>query len=123
MSMLFSPSTQAFYSPKLNYSNLPDDLVEITDEQHLELLNILNVQNKDIVYADGKFSSKERVYVPTWDYIIAKRNRLLRNSDYTQMPDWPGDKVAWATYRQQLRDIPQNFTNPEDVVFPTPPEE
>lgn len=123
MSMLFSPSTQAFYSTELDYPNLPTDVVAITDQQHRELLHILNMQNKDVVYSDGKFSSKERVYVPTWDYIIAKRNRLLKASDYTQMPDWPGDKVAWATYRQQLRDIPQNFTNAEDVVFPTPPEE
>jgi hypothetical protein len=30
---------------------------------------------------------------------------LLINSDWTQLPDSPADKQAWATYRQALRDL------------------
>jgi len=37
------------------------------------------------------------------------------------MPDFPGDKEAWATYRQTLRDIPQTFASPADVIWPTAP--
>lgn len=36
------------------------------------------------------------------------RNKLLANSDWTQMNDSPlsnEDKTAWATYRQELRDL------------------
>jgi hypothetical protein len=46
---------------------------------------------------------------------------LLNASDYTQIPDFPGDKEAWAAYRQELRDVPQEFSDPKDVVWPTKP--
>lgn len=38
----FSVSEQAFYDLNLGYSNPPQDLVEITNEQHSELLKALN---------------------------------------------------------------------------------
>lgn len=50
-----------------------------------------------------------------------ERNALLRSSDWTQMPDAPVDSAAWATYRQQLRDLPANTTDPRDVTWPVPP--
>jgi len=31
-------------------------------------------------------------------------------------------KKAWLTYRQALRDIPQTFSTPEEVVRPNKPE-
>jgi len=41
------------------------------------------------------------------------RNQLLTASDWTQLPDAPVDKEAWAAYRQALRDLPNhvNFPN------------
>ena len=43
--------------------------------------------------------------------IRADRNRLLSDSDYTQVSDNPNPKKAeWATYRQTLRDLPANVT-------------
>ena len=30
-------------------------------------------------------------------------------------------KEAWLTYRQALRDLPQNFETPEEVVWPELP--
>jgi len=50
----------------------------------------------------------------------AKRNRLLSTSDWTQVDDSPVDKSAWATYRQLLRDVPQQADFP-DVTWPTKP--
>ena len=47
--------------------------------------------------------------------------RLLAASDWTQVADAPVDSAAWAVYRQTLRDIPQDYTNPDDVVWPIPP--
>jgi hypothetical protein len=55
------------------------------------------------------------------------RNYLLQQSDWTQLPDSPltqTQKSQWATYRQQLRDMPETFkdvTNFLDVVPPTAP--
>ncbi|WP_321991538.1 tail fiber assembly protein [Marispirochaeta aestuarii] len=54
--------------------------------------------------------------------IRTKRNELLRISDWTQVPDSPSDKEAWANYRQALRDIPQQEGFPHDVVWPVVPE-
>ena len=55
------------------------------------------------------------------------RNRLLSESDWTQMPDVSlslEQKEAWQTYRQVLRDITEtqpDAIGPEEVVWPTPP--
>jgi len=57
----------------------------------------------------------------TWEYVRSERDLRLTRSDWTQLPDSTVDKTAWASYRQQLRDIPQTFTNVEDVVFPDTP--
>jgi hypothetical protein len=38
--------------------------------------------------------------------IRAQRNELLKTCDWTQIADSTADKTAWATYRQQLRDLP-----------------
>lgn len=59
------------------------------------------------------------------DYLLLplrnKRNVLLSASDWTQVSDAPVDKAAWAEYRQTLRDLPENTTDPENPVWPTPP--
>lgn len=59
-----------------------------------------------------------------WPGIRSVRNQLLTESDWTQLYDSPlsvEKKTEWATYRQDLRSIPQDFSNPHSVVWPTPP--
>jgi hypothetical protein len=51
-----------------------------------------------------------------------RRNKLLSASDWTQVADAPVDKAAWATYRQELRDISAQAGFPATVVWPTQPE-
>ena len=51
----FSVDEQAFYDTSLNYKQLPDDLVEITSEQHIAILRALN--NGCIVFSDLTYSS------------------------------------------------------------------
>ncbi len=53
--------------------------------------------------------------------IRAERNRLLAESDWTQVADAPVDKAAWATYRQALRDITTQESFPTSVTYPTKP--
>jgi len=41
------------------------------------------------------------------------RDRLLAESDWTQMPDSPlteSQKSSWATYRQSLRDMTETYS-------------
>ena len=56
--------------------------------------------------------------------IKIRRNRLLYESDWTQLPNGPLSselQTAWATYRQALRDITAQPGFPTDVVWPTSP--
>jgi len=49
------------------------------------------------------------------------RDRLLAASDWTQVSDAPVDQAAWATYRQALRDVPQQAGFPENITWPEAP--
>ena len=52
------------------------------------------------------------------------RNMLLRQSDWTVMPDSPlldSKKTEWKTYRQALRDITNSATSLDDVTWPEKP--
>jgi len=52
----------------------------------------------------------------------AYRNGLLSSSDWTQLADAPVDRMAWAAYRQSLRDVPGQASFPEVINWPTAPE-
>jgi hypothetical protein len=49
------------------------------------------------------------------------RDRLLKESDWTQVADSPVDREAWATYRQTLRDFPATWTAGPEADFPDTP--
>lgn len=123
MTIYYSPENKGFYDTDRNYPSLPADIIEITKEKHQQLLNAVNMENKEIYVEDSIILTRPLVYTATWNEIRGKRNRLLNKSDYTQMTDWPGDKSAWSIYRQELRDIPQTYSSPEEVVWPTAPGE
>ena len=57
-----------------------------------------------------------------WEQIKLWRNSELAISDWTQLPDSPADKEAWAEYRQALRDLPAQGGLAEDAVFPVKPQ-
>jgi hypothetical protein len=50
-----------------------------------------------------------------------QRDRLLAESDWTQLPDATVDREAWATYRQALRDFPASWTAGPEADFPDTP--
>ena len=100
--------------------------------------NILNVfegeANNDFIgqtWADGVLiSSVEQLPDVTieidepsaYDLLREDRNKALVASDWTQVADAPVDQAAWATYRQQLRDLPNNTEDPANPAWPTKPE-
>lgn len=56
------------------------------------------------------------------------RDKLLLDSDWTQVGDlvssgaMTSDKLTeWKTYRQALRDLPANTSDPSNVTWPTKP--
>jgi hypothetical protein len=81
---------------------------------------------------DGKWFTKYSVSDLDADGIAAKdaeqaksvreqRNRLIAECDWTQLSDAPVDNLAWAVYRQELRDITLQDGFPFDVIYPTKP--
>jgi hypothetical protein len=56
--------------------------------------------------------------------IRSERNTFLLLSDWTQLNDAPlndTEKTAWATYRQELRDITDQAGFPTNITWPTEP--
>jgi len=60
----------------------------------------------------------ERTNIKAVD-IRAERNRLLVESDWTQVLDAPVNQAEWATYRQALRDVTAQPGFPLNVEWPT----
>ena len=53
-----------------------------------------------------------------------QRNAMLNGTDWTQIADAKlGDHTAeeWATYRQELRDLPSKYSKVSEVVWPDDP--
>jgi hypothetical protein len=56
----------------------------------------------------------------TWADIRSKRDGLLAETDWWAVSD-RAMSASETAYRQALRDVPQNFASPADVVWPTKP--
>ncbi len=56
--------------------------------------------------------------------VLQQRNKMLYSTDWTQIPNNPltsEKQQEWATYRQELRDVPEQQGYPYTVVWPVPP--
>ena len=85
----------------------------------------INLETEMAVVKEGKI---EKIPRPprqiTWDEIISQRNNLLRNSDWTDLPNnnlSEEDREAAQVYRQALRDLPDTVNDPSEIVFPERP--
>jgi hypothetical protein len=56
-----------------------------------------------------------------WEMVRIWRDRKLAASDWTQIADAPVDKLAWATYRQALRDLPAQGGSADAAELPVAP--
>ena len=62
---------------------------------------------------------KQESYIYKVTEVKAKRDSLLTTSDWTQLGDVAiANKEAWATYRQELRDVTKQEGYPWGVVWP-----
>ena len=55
-----------------------------------------------------------------WEELRAKRNQLLADTDYLALVDTTLS-ADMRTYRQALRDLPANTSDPVNPSWPTPP--
>lgn len=128
------PAPESESEPGYIWRRVNDSWVQVADRRgqlfydpsnpDTEAYTITSILNDDppsgwILYDDYKREIDGRKVL--WKDIKQRRNSLLLASDWTQLPDVPiATKEAWATYRQQLRDITDQ-PDPFNVVWPTPP--
>ena len=99
------------------------DGMQIIELQCPQDAHLYKVTNGEIVKkSDVEISDTNRPR----DLAIVRggRDELLKSSDWTQAVDSPlsdAKKAEWATYRQQLRDLPANTSDPANPTWPTPP--
>jgi len=59
-----------------------------------------------------------------WMKLRSERDNLLLSSDFTQLGDIglsESKKTEWVNYRQALRDLPANTSDPANPTWPTKP--
>jgi len=80
----------------------------------------------DIEKVDGVWTQKKilekREETKVASEMRRTRNRLLSETDWTQLPDAPSDSLDWESYRQALRDLTQQTGFPSDVEWPVSPD-
>lgn len=124
--LYYSPRNSGFYDPAI-HASLPDDAVAITPEKHR---NLMAAQSRGQIIVAGKNGHPIAIDPPKQGHeqalaaLRARRDELLRQSDFSQLPDAPlttTQRAAWRTYRQALRDIVASAGNPLLVQWPVPP--
>jgi hypothetical protein len=95
-----------------------DPTTQTRDEGNARLVDGLWTQNWIVTDLDDEAAIATSD--TQWGIIRNERNRLLADSDWTQLPDAPVDAAAWATYRQDLRDVTDQ-ADPFAILWPVSP--
>lgn len=95
-------ATISHYGSNYHYMTAPDDFGEVDYTSVIEGVAI--AKNIDL-----------------YEGLRQQRDLLLQKSDWTQVSDAPVNQGAWATYRQALRDLPSNTSDPANPVWPVQP--
>lgn len=102
---------------------IPDDGIEITEDEHAAIVIGQGGGKIISIGQDGKVSLSDPEPLPIdqqWENVRSKRDRLLAGTDFGS--DTPAAiLLKYRAYRQALRDIPQTFKTPADVVWPKKP--
>lgn len=80
----------------------------------------------ELVHGTSGYATQPKEQPEVEAEVINKRNQLLLESDFSDLPATQArlsdsQKLAWATYRQALRDLPAQGRFPWDPVWPTKP--
>ena len=105
------------------------DGVEKRDDVHLVEIDIngtmVDVPQLNQSAKDARIAAEATALdAKKWVNLRRQRTEILASTDWTQMPDAPlspQQKTDWATYRQELRDLPANTVDPTAPTWPTEP--
>jgi hypothetical protein len=109
--------------------------VEYNDGTPNERIEELGVYEQAVIDFNNE---KQRIEIATeldtdgyWEELRSLRDQKLIRSDWTQISDSPlseQKKEEWSIYRQALRELPENITEPKPLVldlshpnWPVPP--
>ena len=97
--------------------------VEVEDDfEMMGYMTSYDFENKKIVQVEEDLSVLPGPEEIALQNLRNERDRLLVETDWTQLPDVPETtKNAWQTYRQELRDITKTYQSIDNVVWPTKP--
>lgn len=101
----FSASKQAFYDDSLEYIDLPDDLIEITEEQHYALLDKIN--SGCIIFADLTASPPRPDQFHTWNgtaWVDQRTDAEKRAAYLASMPELTKRQFNLYLYDAGLKD-------------------
>ena len=103
---------------------IPVPNIEITEGEHAVFYDALSTGKSVIVRGTVIQPIAPVVTGITWDDVKRTRDRRLLDTDWTDSTTAKtrlGDDLynKWQLYRQALRDVPQKFTDPNTVVWPT----
>lgn len=138
-------TAQTAINIEVDFDELDEQYVPFTATSYDSMEYGVDIYNRAVAGEFGAIAD----FVPPANYtgdkalgvLRAKRNDLLAETDYIEMPTkWAtltaDQQAAWATYRNALRDLPQNSPNAElhwndsytqlttwvNVVWPVKPE-
>ena len=103
---------------------MPDDVDDLYEKILAKFTEYRQGQENDLDRLLQASYSKSTIV--NWSKVVLIRNFLLMDSDWTQLGDaqlTTQQKADWVTYRQKLRDIPQeqSESSAATVVFPVTP--
>jgi hypothetical protein len=104
-----------------------DEVPESTTDYYYRINDKPTIKEDYHLYEYTKYNydkvALQTQYDAAWQDVRSKRNALLQETDWTQLPDSPlsdDDKLFYREYRQELRDITK-YGNIEDVEWPVDP--
>jgi hypothetical protein len=115
---------------EVNFNHLPEEIVNFTASPTDTESYSQEIYARSIAGEFGPIGeyvsplTQEQLTEMEWAALREKRDQLLYQTDWTQLPVNPlttEQKALWENYRQQLRDLPDTVTDIDNVVWPTPP--
>lgn len=95
-------------------------------KQKIVMLSEPIVKNNLVYTFEIIEKSEQEINYVKWQKVRELRNKLLSESDVDVVSDkWHSytdkEKNAWINYRKILRNIPQQFMNPDNIAWPEKP--
>ena len=103
-------------------TNMPTFKVETMDGEELTVPDSMGNKDRQAIEAWLEKGNEIDPFEQSWDFIRGRRDQLLKETDFCALSD-SSLSEPMRVYRQELRDVPQDFATPDIVIFPNKPDE